>query len=100
MPVRRDRRNTARQECAGVVQHQQEVATFVPKRLARCELDVRRVLLVRKDLKLDVTVTRIDGEDDEPIYDAYTNRFSKRDQVRLDTLKSYQEEHVADSNAS
>ena len=53
-----------------------------------------------KNLKLDVTVTRIDGEDDEPIYDAYTNRFSKRDQVRFDTLKSYQGEHVADNNAS
>lgn len=54
----------------------------------------------RKDLKLDVTVTRVDGGDGEPIYDAYTNRFSKRDQVRLDTLKSYQSEHVADNNAS
>ena len=53
-----------------------------------------------KNLKLDVTVTRIDGEDDEPIYDAYTNRFSERDQVRLDTLKGYQSEHVADNNAS
>lgn len=38
--------------------------------------------------KLDVTVTRIDGEDEQPIYDAYTVRFSARDARRLEKLKS------------
>lgn len=48
----------------------------------------------RDDLNLRVTVTRIDGENDEPIFDALTNRFSKDDANRLEKLKSY---HDADS---
>lgn len=43
----------------------------------------------RSDLNLRVTVTRIDGENEEPIFDALTNRFTKDDANRLEKLKSY-----------
>ena len=45
----------------------------------------------RSDLNLRITVTRIDGENDEPIFDAFTNRFTKDDANRLEKLKSYHE---------
>lgn len=51
----------------------------------------------RDDLKLTVTVTRIDGEDEEPIFDAFTNRFTKEDADRLEKLKSYQESTTVDA---
>jgi hypothetical protein len=45
----------------------------------------------RDDLSLRVIVVRIDGEDNQPVYDAFSNRFSRRDAERLKKLKEYQE---------
>jgi hypothetical protein len=46
----------------------------------------------RTDLNLTVTITRIDGKNEEPIFDAFTNRFTKADAERLEKLKGYAEE--------
>lgn len=48
-------------------------------------------------LKLTVTVTRIDDEKEEPVYDALTNRFTKDDADRLEKLKAYQEASAVDA---
>lgn len=43
----------------------------------------------RKNLKLEVTVIRIDSGHETPIYDAYTNPFTKHDLKRLDKLTEF-----------
>lgn len=52
-----------------------------------------------KNLYLNVVVTRIDGELEEPIYDAYTHRFSTKDSKRLEALIAYRQNIKADESA-
>lgn len=54
----------------------------------------------REDLQLTVYVTRIDGEDREPVYDAQSNPFSRQDQRRLDRLMKFQKDQGADKDAA
>jgi hypothetical protein len=52
-----------------------------------------------KNLYLNVVVTRIDGELEEPIYDAYTHRFSTKDSKRLEALIAYRQNIKVDESA-
>lgn len=51
------------------------------------------------NLYLNVVVTRIDGEPEEPIYDAYTQRFSSKDEKRLEKLIEYRQAIDSDEPA-
>ena len=52
----------------------------------------------RRNLRINVTVIRIDSDYETPIYDAYTNPFTKHDQERLEKLKAYLSENVAEND--
>ena len=52
----------------------------------------------RKNFNLDVRVIRIDRDHETPIYDAYTNPFTKHDQERLGRLRQFQTERAAENN--
>ena len=53
-----------------------------------------------RNLKLEVTVIRIDSGHETPIYDAYTNPFTKHDQERLERLKQFKTESVAENDGA
>ena len=52
----------------------------------------------RRNLKLEVTVIRIDSGHETPIYDAYTNPFTKHDLERLETLTEFKKATSTESD--
>jgi len=51
------------------------------------------------NIYLNVVITRIDGEPEVPIYDAYTHRFSTKDSKRLEALVAYRQNIKTDGPA-
>ena len=52
----------------------------------------------RNNFNLDVRVIRIDRDHETPIYDAYTNPFTNHDQKRLEKLRQFKTDNVAENN--